>query len=139
MLRVLQQKIRTKKTHIGKKEAHERRMGSFNINEEEFTLILKVIKSQGASNSLDETVESFSIVDKEGKIHYHKSFDDVQDFLPLGVHDDHSLGLGAADHTGEATHAVNRNLIEMHLSLLCFHLSGGRPLAAKRNVRRYTP
>jgi len=77
MLRVLQQKIRTKKTHIGKKEAHERRMGSFNINEEEFTLILKVIKSQGASNSLDETVESFSIVDKEGKIHYHKSFDDV--------------------------------------------------------------
>jgi hypothetical protein len=43
----------------------------------EFALILKVIKSQDASNSLDETVESFSIVDKEGKIHYHKSFDDV--------------------------------------------------------------
>ena len=105
----------------------------------EFALILKVIKSQDASNSLDETVESFSIVDKEGKIHYHKSFDDVQDYLPLGVHDGHSLGPGAADDIGEATHAVNGNLIEIHSSFLCFHPSGGRPIAAKRNVPRYTP
>jgi hypothetical protein len=33
------------------------------------------MKYQGASNRLDDTVESFSIVDKEGKIHYQKSFD----------------------------------------------------------------
>ena len=63
------------KTHLGKIESHERRLGPFKINEREFTLILKLMKYQGASNGFDETVESFSIVDKEGKIHYQKSFD----------------------------------------------------------------
>ena len=63
------------KTHIGKKESYEKRMGPFNINEREFTVILKLVKYQGPSNGFDETVKSFSIVDKEGKIHYQKSFD----------------------------------------------------------------
>jgi hypothetical protein len=63
------------KTHIGKIGSHEKRMGPININGREFTLILKVMKYQDASNSIDETVESFSIVDKEGKIHYQKLFD----------------------------------------------------------------
>ena len=63
------------KTHLGKIESYERRIGPFNINDREFTVILKLIKYQGASKSFDETVKSFSIVDKEGKIHYQKSFD----------------------------------------------------------------
>ena len=33
------------------------------------------MKYQGASKGFDETVESFSIVDKEGEVHYQKSFD----------------------------------------------------------------
>ena len=54
---------------------HEKRMGPFKINEKDFSVILKVLKYQGASMGFDETVESFSIVDKDGDIHYHKSFD----------------------------------------------------------------
>ena len=50
-------------------------MGPFKINDTEFTVILKLMKYQGASKGFDETVESFSIVDKEGDVHYRKSFD----------------------------------------------------------------
>jgi hypothetical protein len=50
-------------------------MGPFKIDGKEFTLIINLMKYQGASNGFDETVELFSIVDKEGKIHYQKSFD----------------------------------------------------------------
>ncbi len=37
----------------------ERRMGPFKINEREFTVVLKLMKFQGASQGFDETVESF--------------------------------------------------------------------------------
>ena len=50
-------------------------MGPFKINEREFTVIFKLVKYQGASKGFDETVESLSIVDKEGEVHYQKSFD----------------------------------------------------------------
>jgi len=59
----------------GKIQRHERRMGPFKINEKDFSVILKMLKYQGASVGFDETVESFSIVDKEGDVHYQKSFD----------------------------------------------------------------
>jgi hypothetical protein len=61
--------------NAGKIQSHERRMGPFKINEKKFSVILKVLKYQGASRGFDETVESFSIVDKGGDIHYRKSFD----------------------------------------------------------------
>lgn len=64
-----------RKIYTGKIKSHERRMGPFSINEREFTVILKLMKYQGASKGFDETVESFSIVDKEGEVHYQKSFD----------------------------------------------------------------
>ncbi len=64
-----------RKICTGKIESHERRMGPFKINEREFTVIFKLVKYQGASKGFDETVESFSIVDKEGDVHYQKSFD----------------------------------------------------------------
>ena len=55
-------------------QSHEKRLGPFKINEKDFSVILKVLKYRGASMAFDETVESFSIVDKEGKVHYQKSF-----------------------------------------------------------------
>ena len=64
-----------RKICTGKIESHERRMGPFKINEREFTVIFKLVKYQGASKGFDETVESLSIVDKEGEVHYQKSFD----------------------------------------------------------------
>lgn len=64
-----------RKICTGKIKSHERRMGPFKINDTEFTVILKLMKYQGASKGFDETVESFSIVDKEGDVHYRKSFD----------------------------------------------------------------
>ena len=64
-----------RKIDTGKIKSHERRMGPFKINEREFTAILNLMKYQGASKGFDETVESFSIVDKEGNVHYQKSFD----------------------------------------------------------------
>jgi hypothetical protein len=64
-----------RKIYIGKIKSHESRMGPFKIFEREFTVILKLMKYQGASKGFDETVESFSIVDKEGEVHYQKSFD----------------------------------------------------------------
>jgi len=63
-----------KKIITGKITGHERRMGPFKINEREFTVTLKLKAYQGASKGFDETVESFSIVDKEEEIHYQKSF-----------------------------------------------------------------
>jgi len=64
-----------RKICTGKIKSHEKRMGPFKINDTEFTVILKLMKYQGASKGFDETVESFSIVDKEGDVHYQKSFD----------------------------------------------------------------
>ena len=61
--------------HTGQIISDERRIGPFKLNEKEFTVILKLMKYQGASNSFDETVESFSIVDRKGEVHYQKSFD----------------------------------------------------------------
>jgi hypothetical protein len=61
--------------YAGKIERHERRMGPFEIDEAEFTVILKLMKYRAASRGFDETVESFSIVDKDGEVHYQKSFD----------------------------------------------------------------
>ena len=56
-------------------QREERRLGPFKINNKEFSVIIKALKYQGASRGFDETVESFSIVDKQGDIHYSKSFD----------------------------------------------------------------
>ena len=64
-----------RKIYTGKIKSHERRIGPFKINEREFTVTLKLMKYQGASKGFDETVESFSIVDKEGEVHYQKSFE----------------------------------------------------------------
>lgn len=64
-----------KRIHADQIISHERRMGPFKLNEKEFTVILKLMKYQGASNSFDETAESFSIVDRKGEVHYQKSFD----------------------------------------------------------------
>ncbi|MDY6855719.1 MAG: hypothetical protein SWO11_13630 [Thermodesulfobacteriota bacterium] len=61
--------------HTGQIIRNERRIGPFKLNGREFTLILKLMKCQGASNSFDETAESFSIVDTKGELHYEKSFD----------------------------------------------------------------
>ena len=63
-----------RKIYTGKIKSHERRMGPFKINERDFTVICKVLKYQSVSMGFDETVESFSIVDKEGNVHYQKSF-----------------------------------------------------------------
>jgi hypothetical protein len=64
-----------RKIHTGEIKSHERRLGPFKIFEREFTVILKLMKHQGAPKGFDETVESFSIVDKEGEVHYERSFD----------------------------------------------------------------
>ena len=61
--------------YTGNIKRHERRMGPFKINEREFTVIVNLMKYQGSSKDFDETVESFSIVDNEGEVHYQKSFD----------------------------------------------------------------
>lgn len=58
----------------GRIQRHEKRMGPFNIKEKDFSVILKVLKYQGSSVGFDETIESFSIVDQEGKVHFEKSF-----------------------------------------------------------------
>ena len=63
------------KIYTGKIKSHERRMGPFKVNGREFTVILKLLEYQGASKGFDETVESLSIVDKKGEVHYQKSFD----------------------------------------------------------------
>jgi hypothetical protein len=58
----------------GKIQCHERRMGPFKIEGKDFSVVIKELKYQGASMGFDETVESFSIVDQEGKVHFEKSF-----------------------------------------------------------------
>jgi hypothetical protein len=63
-----------RKIHTVKIKSHEKRMGPFKINGRDFTVTLKIIKYLNASMGFDETVESLSIVDKEGAIHYQKSF-----------------------------------------------------------------
>lgn len=60
--------------HTGKIETLERRKGPFKIHEREFTVILNVMKYEGAPSGFDETVESFSIMDNKRKVHYQKSF-----------------------------------------------------------------
>lgn len=70
------------KTHTAKIKNHERRMGPFKLNNKEYIVIVKLKKYQGASEGFDETVESFSIVDNQGKIHYEKSFNII--FNELG-------------------------------------------------------
>ena len=44
-----------------------------------------------------------------------------------------------ADHIGEPAHAVNRNLIEILLSLLCFHLSRGQTDSSKEKCTSVYP
>jgi hypothetical protein len=61
--------------NAGKIQRLERRMGPFKIEGKDFSVVIKELKYQGASMGFDETVESFSIVDKEGDVHYQKSFD----------------------------------------------------------------
>ncbi len=56
-------------------QRHERREGPFTINGREFTMILNLLTVKGASRGFGETIESFSIVDEDGKVHYQKSFD----------------------------------------------------------------
>jgi hypothetical protein len=68
--------------HTNKIKNYERRMGPFKLNNKDYIVIVKLKKNQGASEGFDETVESFSIVDNEGKIHYEKSFNIV--FNELG-------------------------------------------------------
>jgi len=66
-----------RKINADKIKSNESRMGPFKLNNREFTVMLKLMKYQGAPKWFDETVESFSIVDKEGKVHYQKSFNIV--------------------------------------------------------------
>jgi len=56
-------------------------MGPFKLNNKVYIVIVKLKKYLDASEGFDETVESFSIVDNEGKIHYEKSFNIVFDEL----------------------------------------------------------
>lgn len=63
------------KIYADKIESLEIRKGPFKISGREFTIILKLLKYQGASKGFYETIESFSIVDKDGGVHYQKSFD----------------------------------------------------------------
>jgi hypothetical protein len=60
--------------NAGRIQRHEKRMGPFKIEGKDFSVVIKELKYQGASMGFDETVESFSIVDKEGDVHYQKSF-----------------------------------------------------------------
>jgi len=62
------------KTYTDKIKRHESRMRPFNIGDREFTIILNLMKFQGASEDFDETVESFLIVGKKGEVHYQKLF-----------------------------------------------------------------
>jgi len=62
-----------KKISTGKITGHEKRLGPFTVNEREFTVLLNLVKYQGAAQGFTETVESFSIVDKEGVVHYQKA------------------------------------------------------------------
>ena len=66
-----------RKINTDKIKSHESRMGPFKLNDREFTVMLKLMKYQGAPKWFDETVKSFSIMDKEGKVHYQKSFNIV--------------------------------------------------------------
>jgi hypothetical protein len=63
-----------KKFSAGMAQRHERQEGPFTVNDREFTVILKLLTLKGASRGFDETVESFSVVDSDGKAHYQKSF-----------------------------------------------------------------
>ena len=87
-----------RKIYTGKIKSHERRMGPFEINEREFTVILKLMRYQGASKGFDETVESLSIVDKEGEVHYQKSFD--VEYGNGGFAEIIEMGAYALDSTG---------------------------------------
>jgi len=62
------------KVNTGKIKTIEKRKGPFKIHTREFTVILNLMKYEGAPSGFDETIESFSIVDNEGKVHYQKSF-----------------------------------------------------------------
>jgi hypothetical protein len=62
------------RAHTAAIESYERRMGPFRLNDKEFTVLLNLKKYQGAAAGFDETAESLSIADKEGQVHYQKSF-----------------------------------------------------------------
>ena len=63
-----------RKIDTAKITRHEEQIGPFTLKENDFTVILKLLKYKGASTGFDETVESFSIVDNKGAVHYQKSF-----------------------------------------------------------------
>lgn len=52
----------------------ERRLGPFEVGERAFTVVLRLQKIEGAPDSFEETVESFSIVDDRGEEHISKAF-----------------------------------------------------------------
>ena len=62
------------KINTAKIKRHEERIGPLTLKEKEFTVILKLLRYQGASTGFDATVESFSIVDNSGTIHHQQSF-----------------------------------------------------------------
>lgn len=53
---------------------YESRLGPLKLGARELTVILNLIEYQGASEGFERTVETFSIVDKEGRVHYQKTF-----------------------------------------------------------------
>lgn len=55
-------------------ERQEKRIGPFKIQRREFTVILELMKYEGAQKGFDETVASVSIVDDHESFHYEKSF-----------------------------------------------------------------
>lgn len=63
-----------RKINTGKIKRHEQRIGPFALKDKEFTVVLKLLKYQGASAGFNDTVESFSIVDNRGTIHHQQSF-----------------------------------------------------------------
>ncbi len=82
----------------GKIQRTEREMGPFRIEGRDFTVVIKDLKYPGATMGFDETVESFSIVDQDGRVHYEKSF--PLEYDEAGFGESWGMGGSALDSRG---------------------------------------
>jgi hypothetical protein len=82
----------------GKIQRNERLLGPFQIEGKDFTAVIKELKFPGASTGWEETVESFSIVDQDGRVHFEKSF--PLEYDDTGFRESWDIGGTALDGRG---------------------------------------
>ncbi len=82
----------------GRIERAERVLGPFTVEGKEFTVIIKDLKYNDSTYGFDDTVEGFSIVDQDGRVHFQRSF--PVEIADGGFNESWGMGGSALDSRG---------------------------------------